>query len=201
MDDLTLTPDDLIRLRPLSRPEQAIALLTGRIGPLAPTGSSTVSSEALGPEVARLAYVLHLSRAYGFATGILKGKKPSDAMETWRARVRSSITRTGPLAFTLDLFRRLGCDWDAARLEDRRWLRVWDDEMRTGEVTTDRSRSPYWPVLQVDTVVSEANTGADLLRDWLRALGEPDDARKASIDDETLAMLTPAQRLELGLPL
>lgn len=179
-----------------------MSLLTGRLGPLLGPDNSP-SSEALGTETARLAYLLYLSRSWGFAAGILRGKMPRDAMDTWRARVRASIDSDTPLAMAIRLFERLGVEWDAARLEDRRWLRIWHDEMRTAEPADgDRRRAEglYWPAMQDNTVVSEALLGADLLSDWLKQIKTPD-APPSDDDAETIAMLSPRQRLAAGLPL
>lgn len=196
---LSLTPDDLSRLQPLPRHEQAIRLLTGAIGPLGRTASSFGCSDALGTEVARLAYLLYLSRTWAFAAGILKGKKPTDALETWRARVRASMDQPSPRALALLLFERLGVEWDAVSIDDRRFVHTWTDEMRTCEPSDgDRSRAIWWPSLQEQTAISEAMLGADLLRDWLRELAGKAPA-DAAIDPETLDLMTPAQRLALGL--
>lgn len=162
--------------------------------------SSFASSDALTSEVARLAYLLYLSRTWAFSAGILKGKKPTDAMETWRARVRASMDQPSPRALALVLFERLGVDWDAVTLDDRRFVHTWTDEMRTCEPSDgDRSRTIWWPTLQEQAAISEAMLGADLLRDWLRELAGKTPA-DPEIDPETLALMTPAQRLTLGLP-
>lgn len=199
MDDLTLIEEHVIRLRPLPRHEQAIRLLTGAIGPLAPTASNSDSSEVFTSEVARLAYILYLSRAWGYAAGILGGKKPQDADATWRSRVRATIDRVGPLEMVIDLFARLGVEWDATGETDRRWLRVWDHEMRTGQPADgDRSRTLYWHDLQRDDAVSEALLGAQLLRDWMHAL-KPEAPPASNDEAETLSALNTRQRLVAGL--
>ena len=128
---------------------------------------------------------------------------PRDAMGTWRSRVRASMDEASPLALVVALFERLSVDWDAARVEDRRWLRTWHKEMRTGQPADgDRSRVAglYWPAMQDATVVSEAFLGADLLGDWLNQLKTPD-APTSAEEEEAVAMLNPRQRLAADLPL
>lgn len=108
------------------------------------------------------------------------------------------MDQPSPRALALVLFDRLGVEWDAVALDDRRFVHTWTDEMRTCIPSDgDQSREIWWPTLQEQTAISEALLGADLLRDWLRELAGKTPA-ESEIDPETLALMTPAQRVALG---
>lgn len=134
----------------LPRAEAAERVLTGvSAGPL--QGSPAVFS----PMTAKLAYLLWVARGRAAFT-ILSGRPQYEGDETFRHRVTAAMRSSGSLAEFGDvLFRRLSLSLADLATADALWWRTFAADY-----------AAQWRYLATETVLTEAVTGAQLLRSW-----------------------------------